>query len=79
MKIQGKLKIKRKMFWAERYGRIIDNRFEYFKNKDSPSPRGWLNLEDCQIRSKLVLPNDKVILISQLAQKRDTHNKLSKT
>ena len=47
IKIQGKIKIKRKMFWADRYACITDNRFLYYKQKDSSTPRGWLELQDC--------------------------------
>ena len=76
-KIKGIIQVKRKYYWATRYGMIVDSRFLYYKKKDSASPRGWLDLEDCYIKTKLTDKKEQVIILNQIMNKNtDQNNKL---
>ena len=66
LKISGYLKIKRKNFWVTRYGIIINERFIYYKSQDSTEERGSFDLREIYIKTKIVLPNEKIIILNKI-------------
>ena len=60
--IEGEIRVKRKRIWSDRYGKIQNGFFLYFKPKNKTKPRNVLQIKDIIIQTAEDLNSNENLL-----------------